>query len=298
MDITRARSLATVSAAALALVLTAAVLHALWNITAKRVEGDATAFVWLYGTASAVLWLPLALVIEAGDWQLSWTFLGAAAVSGLLHNAYGLALQTGYRQADLGVVYPVARGTGPLLTMVVALLLLGEDVHPLNALGGLIVIAGVAVVATAKGRAVVRGRQAYTGLLWGVLTGLAISGYTLWDDHAVTTLGLAPVAYYASTAALQSLTLAPRMHGRFGELPALVRRYWREVLIVAVMSPLAYILVLIAMQTTPVSLVAPARESSIVVGTLLAWWLFQEAGPGRKVLGSLVVLAGIALIAT
>lgn len=285
------------SATALALVLTAAVLHAVWNITAKRVQGDTTAFVWLYATASALLWLPLAAVLEAGDWDLSWTFLAAAAVSGALHSAYGLALQTGYRKADLGVVYPVARGTGPLLTMIVALLFLGESVHPVNAAGGLVVIAGVAVVATAQGRTIASGRAAYAGLAWGSLTGLAIGGYTLWDDHAVTTLGLAPIAYFAATAAMQSLTLLPRMRGRFGALPAMSRTYWRETLVVAVLSPLAYILVLVAMQTTPVSLVAPARESSIVVGTLLAWWLFHEARPGRKIVGSLVVLAGIALIA-
>lgn len=74
-----------------------------------------------------------------------------------------------------------------------------------------------------------------------------------------------------------------------------LRRYWRESLVVAVLSPLAYILVLEAMKTTPVALVAPARESSIVVGALLGWWLFKEQGIVRKVIGACVVLAGIAL---
>lgn len=283
------------STAALALVLTAAVLHAAWNITAKTVDGDATVFVWLYATVSALLWLPPALLLQPPDW--SWTFLGAAAASGVLHSAYGLALQTGYRQADLSVVYPVARGTGPLLTMVTALALLGEAVHPVNALGGLLVIVGVAVVAATRRRGERRGARAHAGLAWGALTGLTIAGYTLWDDHAVTALGLTPVAYFAATAAFQSLSLAPMMRGRRGDLRRLARAHWRATAVVAVLSPLAYILVLIAMQTTPVSLVAPARESSIVIGTLLAWWIFREPAPARKVLGSLVVLAGVALIA-
>ena len=66
---------------------------------------------------------------------------------------------------------------------------------------------------------------------------------------------------------------------------------------VAVLSPLAYVLVLEAMRTAPVSLVAPARESSIVVGSLLAWWLFKEPDPLRRLLGAVIVLGGIALIA-
>ena len=72
---------------------------------------------------------------------------------------------------------------------------------------------------------------------------------------------------------------------------------WREIAVVAVLSPLAYVLVLEAMRTAPVSLVAPARESSIVVGSLLAWWLFKEPDPLRRLLGAVIVLGGIALIA-
>lgn len=272
---------------ALALVLTAALLHALWNTAAKRVGGDPIAFVWCYATASWLVWLPIGLTLAWGDGSvLSWTFVGAAVVTGVLHNAYGLSLQTGYRSADLGVVYPVARGTGPLVTMAVAILLLGEDVRPLNALGGLVVVLGVAVVATARGRAAPQGRSRYVGLAWGVLTGLAIAGYTLWDDQAVTTLGLAPVAYFAAGTTAQSLTLLPWMRGRWGDARVLLRSRRREIAVVAVLSPLAYVLVLIAMQTTPVSLVAPARESSIVVGTLLAWWMFDEERPARRITGS------------
>ena len=75
------------------------------------------------------------------------------------------------------------------------------------------------------------------------------------------------------------------------------RAHWREILLVAVLSPLAYVLVLEAMRTAPVSLVAPVRESSIVVGSLLAWWMLGEPDPRRRILGALIVLAGIALIA-
>ncbi|MEU2202031.1 EamA family transporter [Isoptericola sp. NPDC019482] len=285
--------------AALALVLAAAVLHAVWNVAAKRVTGDSRVFVWLYATASAVLWVPVGLVILARD---GWPDLGAlvvaGAVSGVLHNLYGVALNTGYARADLGIVYPTARGTGPLLTMLVALVVLGEQVDAVHVVGGLVVIAGVAVVAS-SGATGVDPSRGLAGVRWGLATGAAIAAYTLWDGHAVTALALDPVAYFACNAVWQSLTLAPilRDRGRRAEAVRMSRRHAREIALVAVLSPLGYILVLVAMQTTPVALVAPARESSIVIGTLLAWWLFKEPRPMVKIAGSLVVLAGIALLA-
>ena len=287
------------SPTALALVLAAAVLHAVWNVAAKRVTGDSRVFVWLYGTASAVLWLPVGLVMLARDgWPDPGTLILAGAVSGVLHNLYGIALNTGYARADLGVVYPTARGTGPLLTMLVALVFLGEQADGVHVAGGLVVIAGVAVVASSGAHGVDASRG-LAGVRWGLTTGAAIAAYTLWDGHAVTTLQLDPVAYYACTAVWQSLTLAPilRDRGRRAEAVRMSRRHVREIVLVGVLSPLGYILVLVAMQTTPVALVAPARESSIVIGTLLAWWLFKEPRPAVKIVGSFVVLAGIGLLA-
>lgn len=286
------------SPTSLALVLAAAVLHAVWNVAAKRVVGSSRVFVWLYSTASAVLWLPVGLVILARDgWPDLGVLIGAAAVSGVLHNLYGIALNTGYARADLGIVYPTARGTGPLLTMAVALLVLGEQADAVHVVGGLVVVAGVAVVAS-SGATGVDPSRGIAGVRWGATTGATIAAYTLWDAFAVTSLGLDPVAYFAFNAVWQSVTLAPilRNRERRSEAAGMARRHVREIALVAVLSPLGYILVLVAMQTTPVALVAPARESSIVIGTLLAWWLFKEPRPAVKVVGSLVVVAGIALL--
>lgn len=276
------------------MVLLAALCHALWNIAAKRVEGDRALFVWAYSLGSVLLWVPVAVVVlVASDTAPSWTMIGAAAVSGALHVAYGLALQTGYDRADLGVVYPVARGAGPLLTMVVAVAVLGERPGALNLLGGLVVLAGVTVIATGGLQHADRLRA---GLLWGSLTGAAIAGYTLWDDHAVTTLALLPIPYFVMSAVWNTALLTPVALRRPAAARALLRRHPREITVIAVLSPLAYVLVLQAMRTTPVSLVAPARESGIVVGSLLAWWLFKEPNPVRRLAGAVVVLGGITLL--
>ena len=285
------------STLALALVLVAALCHALWNLAAKRVDTDGFAFVWSYDLASVVLWAPLAvLVLLTGPHVLSPALVLAPLVSGLLHIAYQLTLQTGYARADLGVVYPVARGVGPVLSMAVAILVLGERPGWAAGLGALVVIIGIAVVATGGASAGRHGVRA--GLAWGAATGLAIAAYTLWDSWSVTALAQPPVPFLVLSCLWQVVLMAPTLLRRHrAAVPAVWRMRWREIAVVAVLSPLAYVLVLEAMRTAPVSLVAPARESSIVVGSLLAWWLFKEPDPLRRLLGAVIVLGGIALIA-
>ncbi len=285
-----------VTATALTLVLCAALFHALWNSAAKGASGDSYVFVWVNSVGSAVLCLPLALVqLAQAGWPWSWELLVAAVGSALLHIVYSLVLQTGYQRAELGVVYPVARGVGPLLTMLVALLVLGERPGVAAVLGGVVVLAGILVVTT--GNSVARRDRLVRGLVYGSATGVAIAGYTLWDNHAVVAWELAPLTYFAFTITIQSLLLTPGALLRRRHWQGTVRANWHRSAVVAVLSPLAYILVLIAMQTTPVSVVAPVRESSIVIGSLLAWWLYQEPNPVRRLIGAVVVLAGIALIA-
>ncbi|MEO8748825.1 MAG: DMT family transporter, partial [Allobranchiibius sp.] len=135
------------------------------------------------------------------------------------------------------------------------------------------------------------------GLRWGALTGAVIATYTLFDDHSVTALGLGAVSYYSISAFWQAVTMSPVAWRRRDRVAPVVRAYWREVAVIALLSPFAYVLVLQAMKTTSVALVAPVRESSIVVGSLLAWWLFKEPRPVRRLLGAAIVVVGIALIA-
>ncbi len=280
----------------LTLVLLAALLHAVWNLAAKNARGDARVFVWLYFTGSALLCLPFGIVqLAALDRPLGWEFVLAPTLSALLHIAYSMLLQTGYRHADLGVVYPVARGVGPLLSVTFAVVVLGEHPGHMALFGGLLIVTGILVV-TGK-QLFQRSSGLGAGLFYGVATGVAIAGYTLWDYFSVARLEIPPVVYFGAGTMAQSLLLLPWAVRRRG----LIRPTWssdrREILTVAVLSPLAYVLVLFAMQTTSVALVAPVRESSIVIGALMAWWLFREPDPLRRILGATVVLAGIALVA-
>src|SRR5688572_30672417 len=111
---------------ALALIVVAAFIHAYWNFLVKRAAGS-SAFVWLFSLASAVLYAPLVivlLIVDPPDYgSKQWAIIVA---SGFLHLLYAVSLNHGYRLADLSVVYPVARGTGPLLSSLGAIILLGE----------------------------------------------------------------------------------------------------------------------------------------------------------------------------
>ena len=281
---------------ALSLVLVAAFVHAAWNLAAKRVTFGGPRFVWLYYTVSAVAMAPavaVALVVEPERPQWSW--LIAAAVTAVMHIAYGIVLQRGYVVGDLSIVYPLARGTGPLLSVLAAVLVLHEHPGVWGLIGAFLVIAGVLVISIGGGTADRAARRA--GVFYGVLTGAVIAAYTLWDAHSVTTLGVPPLVYFGGGAIGQSLLLAPTAYQGRAEVGRLWREHRKEVLIVGLLSPAAYLLVLYALRIAPVSLVAPARELSIVVGGVAAWLVLGERNAARRLAGSLVVLAGIAAIA-
>jgi drug/metabolite transporter (DMT)-like permease len=280
---------------ALSLVLVAAVVHAIWNLAAKRVGDGGSRFVFLYYTVSAVVFGPFAvaqLVLE----RPQWTWLPAALGTAVLHVVYSIVLQRGYAVGDLSVVYPLARGTGPLLSVLVAVLFLGEHPGWPGLVGAFLVIAGVLVISSGKAAHVVPARRR-AGVFYGVLTGAMIAAYTLWDAHSVNALGIPPLAYFGTGAIFQSLLLAPSALRSRASVVSLWRQHRRQVLTVGLLSPLGYLLVLYALQMAPVSLVAPARELSIVLGGLAAWRLLGEAQAARRLIGSLVVLAGIAAIA-
>ena len=279
------------SALALGLVLGSAVLHATWNLLAKQAEGGA-GFVWLGGLCAALLYAPVALVWAAStDVRVSAAGVAFMAGSGAIHAGYFLALQRGYATGDLSLVYPLARGTGPMLSVLTAVLLLGERPGPLALAGAAVVV--LAVLSLASG---VRHEGARAAGFFALLTGALIAAYTLWDAHAVTDLGQDPLVYYWGSEVARAALLAPLALRRPTDLARAWRASRHAVLGVAVLSPLAYVLVLVALTMAPVSLVAPTREASIVVGALLGAGVLGEAHGRRRTFAAAGIVAGIALL--
>lgn len=303
--------------AVLGLVLFASVAHALWNIAAKSVSGKGYAFVLAYHGLSAILLAPIAIwLLVSGAHQFSLSLLGAAVLSAVFHIAYSVSLQSGYDHAPLGIVYPTARGVGPIITIIIAVLFLGERLTAPEAIGAFVVIAGIAVVTVRPRGAGFRASKDNLGaghassshgigrgLAWGALIGTFIASYTLWDDFSVNHITDSPLLYFAVSEACVAVIMAvgivtvPGGAGRRADFTSILSGHKRALVTVAILSPLAYLLVLFAMQQAPVSLVAPVRETSIIVGTLLAWWFFGEKNIAMKLTGAVVVVAGIGLIA-
>lgn len=288
-------------ASALALVLAAALLHALWNLGAKKAQGNHH-FVLACAAGVALLWLPVVLftgVQALPHWNT--TAWSVVALSALLHLAYFNALLAGYRVADMTVVYPVARGSGPLMSSLCAVWLLDEHLGFWGALGLAGVVAGIVLIAAgpallAMGSAEQRHRR-QLGLAWGVLTGLCIASYSLVDGYAVKVLALSPLLYdYFCNLLRVPVALPAVLRDRAGFWPAL-RRQWPYVLLVAVASPLAYILVLYAMTLAPLSRVTPARELSMLFAALLGGQLLGEGERGWRLAGAALIAAGVAALA-
>ena len=287
--------------ASICLVILAAIIHASWNLMAKRAAAVGPVFVMAYNLISCVayapwvLWLLMTRPTPLGG---SWAGLGFVLLSGLIHLAYSLCLQRGYQVADLSVVYPVARGTGPMLSSLAAIAILGEAPGLSGFAGLVLIVAGIFLIATEGRLAAFRRPGGQAGLRWGTLTGGLIASYTVVDAYAVKLLGVAPVVLDWASNLMRFWLLLPLYLRDPARARAAMRGHWGLALGVGLLSPLSYILVLAALQQgAPLSLVAPMREMSMMIGALLGMAILRErVGPWR--LAGCAVLIGGGVVRT
>ena len=293
---------ASVSANALALILLAGLIHASWNIAAKKAGGDArfaafTSVVMMIFWAPVGVWLGWQAVPHWG--QIEWLLV---VVSGVLHVVYYVVLLRGYRKADLTVVYPLARGSGPLLSSLAAVVLLGETLTALGALGILGVVGGVFLVAGGPSlwradMAPEQRERLRKGVWYGVLTGVFIASYTLVDGYAVKFVLMSPILLDYMGNFVRLAFLVPTVLRDVPTARVLWQRQWKYAVLVGVISPVSYVLVLYAMQTAPLSHVAPAREVSMLFAALLGGHLLGEGARTSRLLGAGLIALGVVSLA-
>ena len=283
---------------AIALALTAAVLHAGWNLIAKA-SRDGPRFYWLAALATAVIYAP-AFAVAVSVHGIPASGLGWIVASAAVNAVYFVALSQAYARAGISVAYPISRGIGPVVVLLVTVGVLGESVTWAGALGVLIVVMGIYGVRLSSWRRAawmepLRGLTGAGGR-YAVLTGLLIAAYTLIDRQGVREVHPTVFVYLEFT--LGGLLLTPFVRP-WQTLRSAVQsrdRAWRAIA-VGVVWVAAYFLVLLAFQRAPLAYVAATREISIVLATALGALVLREHVTRSQFVAAIAITAGVVLIA-
>ena len=287
------------TALSLVLVLLSAVAHASWNLMLKR-AGDPEVFAWVMLVVGSILLAPVGLALL---WYNSMDFPGLwfLLASVVLHVFYFMLLARGYATGDLSLVYPVARGMGPMLVPVLAVIFLGEIVETMAIVGIAAIVGGIYTISWwGNFHQVLRSPLLFlrsVGMRYAVLTGLTIAVYSIVDKEGVGHIQPLLYIYFLDigTVAL----LAPYILANKGM--ETVKAEWRANAVPITVSGLlafaAYGLVLTAFSLSRVSYVAPAREVGIVIGVLMGIFLLKEPFGRGRLLGSGLIVGGLVLIA-
>lgn len=278
---------------ALALVLTAAVMHAGWNLIVKQAKQRQVFFwwSWIIGVICFSLVFFTQLLLPARAWPYVIT-------SAALEAAYFLALTWAYDTDDFSLTYPIARGAAPGLLLLWSALFLGETPHPGGLFGiallilGLLVVSGGSLWSSFSGT-----RLSLKGILAALMAAICISLYSVIDGAAVRFVPAVP--YTVMVLAVSALMVTPIVLWRYGPRMMLVEwqvNRWR-LIFVGICVVLTYVLVLQAYSMARVSYGGTVREVSVVFAALAGWlWLGERFGLFRTI-GSVLIFAGIVVIA-
>jgi drug/metabolite transporter (DMT)-like permease len=268
------------------LALGSAVLHAGWNLAAKRADGDRFVVLWaqfaVAGAITAVLLVGHAVLVGMPASGYGW-----AVLSGCVHVPYLWLLALAYTHGDFSVSYPLARGGGAALAAVLGVALLGDHLGPGEIAGVAVIVAGLCLLSWGATR---------QNVVIALAVALTIGTYTTIDAQGSRASGSLAYVLATFTATGCTVSIAGVATGRTPALVAVLQRFWRRALITAVAAIVTYGMVLVAVRHAPVGYVAALRESSVVLGALAGWRLLGEGDHRRRLAAAVVVLAGLILL--
>jgi drug/metabolite transporter (DMT)-like permease len=282
---------------ALVIVLASAFLHAGWNYLLKKSDRKIV-FIWWFLLMSVIIYFPVfsyyfpTVSIPARGWL-------CIVATGLIHAVYFGFMGGAYQRGDLSLVYPLARGSGPLFVPILAVILLREELALLGGIGILFIIGGIYCVhlRSFTGSAFLEPFRALRGgaSLWALSTGLTIAAYTLVDKVGV---GLVyPPVYIYFLLLITWLTLTPwvlirEWHGLKPEW----RRHKGAIVAVGFLCGFTYLMILFALTMSKVSYVAAVREVSIVLSAYFGIVYLGEKHGRQKLLGAVLITLGVIAI--
>ncbi len=274
------------------LVVCSGLLNATWNLFTKRSINKAV-FLWLIHAIAAVLYMPYFLH-ELMTAHISAAGYGMIAVSLLFQSCYIWLLAKAYTVGDLSQVYPIMRGTGALLVPVVGVMFIGESMAWLGWIGLCILLLGIFSQSSRKREVDSAGGASSThAVLLALAIGLCTTGYTLTDK--ITLQHISPLALIQVSHIGYMLSLTWGVL-RSGQIKQEWMTNWKTILLGALIAPGSYLLFLYAMDLGDVSKLAPIREIGIVFGTIFGILILKEKQASRRIIGSILIVAGVILI--
>ena len=270
------------------LVLLAAVLHAAWNALVK-IGGDRLIVLASVNAVAAIAGLLMIPLAPAPNPE-SWPYL---ALSVAFHSAYYFFLLKAYHSGDFSHVYPLARGSAPLLVLLGSAWIVGEYLPPMAMAGIGIASIGIASLSFDGGPP---WRRDPRPLLYAVATGVSIASYTVVDGIGVRHSG-SPFGYIGWLFAIDGLPIVLlALHFRRGLIPSYLRNEWRHCIGAGIASIGAYGLVIYAMNSGAIAAVSALRETSVIIAAAIGTYVLGERFGRRRIVLAAIVAAGIVLM--
>ncbi|TMV49661.1 hypothetical protein FE783_14300 [Paenibacillus mesophilus] len=274
---------------AVLLVLGSGFIHAVWNLYTKR-SMNKNVFLWCCQLIAIAVFLPWT-IMELDSVEYTSASISLVAASMLLHGLYVVLLAAVYSVGDLSQVYPIMRGTSPLLVPLAGVLLLGEKLSQYGWAGVVLIVTGIVL---SSGVNLQRGQGAsLKAPLLALSVGLCIAGYIVVDKLALQVVPAVVLNEASNIGNVLALSWAALRSGAIGKE---IRLNWKIILLGGILAPGGYLLFLFALSLAPVAQLAPMREIGTVFGTILGIFILREAQGGRRLMASLIITAGIIVL--
>ncbi|RKN84012.1 DMT family transporter [Paenibacillus ginsengarvi] len=274
---------------AMLLVLGSGFIHSVWNLYTKR-SRNKNVFLWYCQLIAVFAFLPWTILeLDAVRWTGSAAALLAASM--VLHGLYVLLLAAVYSIGDLSQVYPIMRGTSPLLVPLLGVFVLGETLSSIGWAGVALIVLGIVLVSDIRpGRS---GGSSSRAPLLALAVGVCIAGYIIVDKKALEYI---PAIVLNEASNIGNLLALSTVALRSGDMRAEWSANRNVIVLGGILAPAGYLLFLFALTLAPVALLAPMREIGTVFGAVLGVWVLRESQGRRRIWTSLLITAGVIVL--
>ncbi|WP_173275317.1 DMT family transporter [Paenibacillus sp. NEAU-GSW1] len=274
---------------AVLLVLGSGFLHSVWNLYTKK-SLDKNVFLWFCQLVATIVFLPWAIM----EWDrslINGTGFMIILASMLLHGMYVILLAAAYSVGDLSQVYPIMRGTSPVLVPLLGVTLLSEKLTVMGWFGVITIVLGIALLSNIKFKRVEWSSS--KAPLLALVVGICIASYIVVDKIALDYVSAVVLNEATNLGNLLVLSWATFNSGRIrNELKA----NWKIILLGGIIAPGGYLLFLFALSIAPVAQLAPMREIGTVFGTVMGIFILREKQGTRRLFTSFLITIGVIII--